>query len=368
MVDGAGRRRRRQFLAGTVGAASVATAGCSGGIVGQAGDEEFANVTFMQWDGAFGRITERVLTERFEDEFGVTVNQIDLPSPQEMVSQIQAEAHDFHLVSHWNYSLYRGVMADLFQPLRVENVPRLSAVEDEFHPETVSYDPGEQIHHVPYSMGGYGLAYNTDAVEEPGSWDDLLRSQLSGAISNPGWLSGAVGIAAKHVGTDLANVEAHMDAVWDQIRTYDEFAYDWWGTAEEMQNLLADETVLAGGYWFGRAHVLREQGVPIQWTVPEEGTTAWIETYSIPRDVDGKQRRTAEAFINFVLEERQLLDFGAELAYAVPYEIDSIPSDHIYADHPVRDLIGTDRIQVWDSSVLAANREAWTAQFQEIVG
>jgi spermidine/putrescine transport system substrate-binding protein len=327
------------------------------------------DITFMQWDGAFNEVSKAAITEPFEEQYGVRINQQPHDAgPQELVDRVIAGNHEFHLLSHWNYSVYPGVLDEAFQPIRTENVPNLDRVEGNFDPQTVGYDPKEDIHHVPYSIGGNVLVYNTEQLDEPTSWDRLLEDDVKGKLSMPGWLSASFGIAAQHADVGLDNVPGNVDQLWDLIEQYDQQVLNWWGAAGDMQNNLEREEVIAGGFWSGRAFALQEDDVPVWFTVPEEGTNAWIETYSIPADVTGAQRRTAEAFMNFAIQEEQILDFGSGIAYAVPYEVSNVPSDHIYADHPTRDLIDTEKIQVWDSSVLAEHQETWSAKFNEIIG
>jgi spermidine/putrescine transport system substrate-binding protein len=366
---------RRRFLTAAGAGAAASLGGCiadggsgDGAATGEAGGNDLADITFMQWSGEFGETARTELTEPFEEEFGVTVEQVPLPSPSDMLSRLQAGNADFDLVSHWDYTLYRGVQADLFQEIDLDEVPNVrDRVQDEFDPADVQYDPGSGVHHVPYSISGWGMTYNEEVMDEPDSWDALLSEDVAGSVSNASWMSCWLGVAAKHAGVPFDEIPDNTDAIWEQIRRYDDQSQTWWGTGQEMERLLTQESVVAGSFWYARTYRLRvDNDVPVRYTVPEEGAPAWIETYTIPNGVEGAKRRTALEFMNYVNREEVQERFGDALRYAVPYEFEDLPEDHIYRDHPERPLIGTDRLEPMNQALYNSNYDDYTNRFQQV--
>ncbi len=376
------RQRRRTYLKSVGGTALASTlAGCSSVLGVSDGTEgsgeaeellgahpdELTDITFVQWAGAFREAAETAYVEPFEELAGVEVTMLDHSDVEGFgIDEIIARAHDFDMVSHWNYSLPRAVGTDAVQPVRPENVPNLDRVESTFHPSNVGYDPDDGIHHLPYSIGGNGIVYNADRMDEPSTWDRLLDGDLTGEIRMPTLTSMVMGILARQSGLDLTNVEGNERRIWDLVEQYDDQVEDWWGNAGRLDGDFAAGEVTAAGYWSGRAYALRQDGHPIEFAVPEEGTNAWIELVSIAADVADPKRRTCEALMNYAMTDRAIVDFGAEIGYAVPYDIDDdrIPEGHIYQDHPTWDLIGTDRIQTWNADILARNEANWRSRFQ----
>lgn len=381
---------RRQFLKALTGVgATAAVAGCSGqsgssggsggtgttGADGMSGttattSNDLAPITFMQWGGAFGEAAKKALTDPFEKEFGVKVEQVPLPSPSGMLSKLQAGNAGFDLVSHWDFTLYRGVKANLFQEIDLDNVPNVrDRVEDRFDPTNVQYDPGSAAHHIPYSVSGWGLTYNYEKMSKPESWDVLLSDKLDGKVSNSSWMSGWLGQAAKHAGVRFAKIPENIDQVWEMIRKYDKQSYTWWGSGQQMEKLLTNGSAWAGSFWYARTYRLRSQnGVPVRYTIPKEGTAAWIETYTIPKGVSGAKRRTALEFMNYIAREDVQERFGKALRYAVPYKFEDIPEGHIYADHPEMPLVGTDRLQPMNQQMYNSHYNEYSRKFQQITG
>jgi spermidine/putrescine-binding protein len=383
---------RRQFLKTVAGVgAATGLAGCGGDGNGGSTEEGTENegggeteggattthqstnlkpITFMQWGGAFGEAARKVLKEPFEEEFGVKVEQVPLPTPSGMLSKLQAGNANFDLVSHWDFTLYRGTNADLFQEIDLDEVPNVrDRVKDSFSPANAQYDPGSAAHHVPYSVSGWGLTYNTDKMDEPDSWDVLLSDKLEGNVSNASWMSGWLGQAAKHAGVSFSEIPDNIETIWDMIRKYDKQSHTWWGSGQQMEKLLTNETAWAGSFWFARTYRLRAQNnVPVRYTVPKEGTAAWIETYTIPKGVSGGKRETALEFMNYINREDVQEEFGKALRYAVPYDFDDIPSDHIYADHPELPLIGTDKLEPMHQEMYNSHYNEYSSKFQQVTG
>jgi spermidine/putrescine transport system substrate-binding protein len=320
----------------------------------------------MGWGGNFGEAVQRTIVEPFNEEHDTTVEYVPLPSPADMLAKLEAGSLGVDLVSHWNYTLYQGVKRDLFQPIREENVPNMGKIIDQYSPSEVSYDPGDGIHHVPNTIGGNGLVYNHDEMEEPSSWEDIFTDEYRNAVALPGWTTAAVGIGAKAAGLGLGTSLAdNIDQVWNKLEGWNGYMYDWWGSGQDMQNYLQQESAYAGMLWYARVNALQEnQDVPVSYTVPEEGTSMYVETYSIPKGVEGQKRRTAEYFLNYAYSEERIKDLVKEMPYTVPYNFEELPS--VYEDHPEYEYLGTDRLEPWNSKVLENNRQDWSTKFRQI--
>lgn len=360
---------RRRLLKGLTGAGAVALSGCLGGDGnggGSSSDGRSDSLTFMGWGGNFGEAVQRTIVEPFNEEHDTTVEYVPLPSPADMLAKLEAGSLGVDLVSHWNYTLYQGVNRDLFQPIREENVPNMGNIIDQYSPGNVSYDPGDGIHHIPNTIGGNGLVYNHDEMEEPSSWEDIFTDEYRGSVSLPGWTTAAVGIGAKAAGLGLGTSLAdNIDQVWEKMEEWNGYMYDWWGSGQDMQNYLQQESVYAGMLWYARVNALQEnQGVPVSYTVPEEGTSMYVETYSIPKGVEGQKRRTAEYFLNYAYSEERIKALINEMPYTVPYNFAELPS--AYEDHPEYEYLGTDRLEPWNSEVLENNRQDWSTKFRQI--
>lgn len=377
------RSTRRSLLRGLTGAAGgmAALSGCLGGngdggsgntdgggaTVGTAGDGLSNSLTFMGWGGSFGEAVQQTMVEPFNEEHDTTVEYVPLPSPAEMLSKLEAGSLGVDVVDHWNYTLYQGVNKELFHPIREKNVPNMEHIREEYRPDQVAYDPGDQPHHIPSTIGGNGLVYNHDMMDEPSSWEDIFVEEHRNAIALPGWTTAAVGIVAKAVGAGLGeSLPNNIDQVWSKMEEWNGYMHDWWSSGQDMQNYLLNESAHAGMLWVARVRALREnQGAPVSYTVPKEGTSSYVATWSIPKNVSGKKRRTAEYFLNYLFTDERMTALLNEMPYAMPYDFEELPS--VYEDHPEYEYLGTDRLETWDPEVLENNRQEWSTQFRQII-
>ena len=366
---------RRQALTSTVTAGLVtAVAGCFESTEDRATEllgvhpDELTDIRFTQWPGALREAAAVAYVEPVEALAGITVNLFDHPVEVDSLSDlIHADEHTFDFLSHWNYTVPRGVDMGVYQPIRTENVPNLDRVIEQFDPSSVGYDPGDDVHHVPYSIGGNVIVYNTEQIEEPTSWNRLLEEDLAGELWMPRTTSMIMGMLSRQAGLELATVEGNEAAIWDLIDQYNEIVDHWWTDPSALDTALADGRVTAAGYWSGRAYALQQAGHPIDFTVPEEGTNAWVDVLSIPTGVTDPARRTAEAIMNFAMREDAIIDFASEIGYAVAYDVDdeTIPEGHIYNDHPTWEFIETGQLEVWDAASLRRHESQWNLELSD---
>jgi spermidine/putrescine transport system substrate-binding protein len=129
--------------------------------------------------------------------------------------------------------------------------------------------------------------------------------------------------------------------------------------------LFTNESALAGSLWFGRTYSLQQDDVPVTYTVPEEGAYAWINVLNVPSYVEDPERRTAEYFIDYMLEEEPTTNFVKEQAYAPPIEYTETEPPEIISENP--DVQHLDRLASLDPAVYNEHVEDWEQRFQEIV-
>jgi len=378
---------RRRFLKTTAGVAAVtALSGCSGdggdggsdggdgGSTG--GGNKYADeITVFTWGGeAAEKFNNTYIKgegwdgETFIERHGTEINHQTFGNADQLLSKIQAGTSDAHLIDHNNNTVYPGVQDGLWQPIRTENIPNLNKFFEEFLPQNAPFDPGEEVHHIPWVYGSHGAVYNTEQMDKPTSWDDIYTEEFKKKVAPSGFITAVVANAALEVGIDFntldENKESKMEEIWNRVERQNEFAFQWWKSGSTMQQLLTNESALAGVFWVGRVAALREDnGVPVRHTVPEEGASAWMDTWSVPTGVDDPERFTVERFMNYVYEEAPARREAEILPYAQPFEMENPPE--VLQNNA--DFQNSDRLHFWDAEVLEANRKEWQKRFQGII-
>ena len=79
--------------------------------------------------------------------------------------------------------------------------------------------------------------------------------------------------------------------------------------------------------WSGRAQLLKDEGLPVDYVIPKEGTIPLIATLNVP--VGAQNKAAALKFVNF------FLDKARQEAWVTGYKVGSIRDDlDIPADDP----------------------------------
>lgn len=386
-TNGSAYQNRRQFLRYTGGAAAVPTvlAGClgddddeggsggsggsdGGGQTTDDGDELADEISFMTWGGSFLDSMESNYAEPFEEEYGVEVNVVGASSGHEMFARIRAGAQDVHIINPEEVPAYGPIQEGLIHPIRKENISNYDKIQDAWNPDDAVYDPGEEIHHIPHVYGGTGLVYNHDEMDEPSSWMDVMTEDLMGDHVYYNYPNYVVGQAAIALGMDIGEAvedESMMEEIWDLVEERNEYVYQWSDSGSTTMELFSTGSATAGALWIGRTAAIQDDGVPVTYTVPEEGAYAWLNTLNIPSYVEDPHRRTAELFLDYMLEEEPTAGFVEEQVYAPPIEYTETEPPAIIAENP--DVEHVDRLQSMDPEIYNENVDDWEQRFQEIV-
>ncbi len=166
----------------------------------------------------------------------------------------------------------------LLRPLDPQGVPAFGELAFSDQPEV--RDPSGQVLFVPASAGPQGLIVNTDEVDPGsiGSYADLFDPQYAGDVALEATPLTSIGATALAMG-----MEDPMNLSDDQVTEAKDYLLDhrdqFRAFAESdasMVNLFkSGEVVLADG-GRGTAQAMVDDGVPVEWIAPEEGSLSWV--------------------------------------------------------------------------------------------
>ena len=144
-----------------------------------------------------------------------------------------------------------------------------------------SYDPGPETYCVSFIWGDQSIAWNTKKVEQPKSWGALWNPKYKGRIAMFGSGTSAIPVTAMYLGQDPNNI-TDLEAVKAKLLELRPNLLKFWKGGAELTQLLATEEVWMADFWRGRVNKLKEEGHPIEYTQPKEGSFAWIDCIVIP--------------------------------------------------------------------------------------
>lgn len=176
-----------------------------------------------------------------------------------------------------------GKREDMFTPLdtsKLENYKDLR--EDLCTVEDIKDEDGNVLG-VPWTWGTTSLGYNPDAVdEEIDSWAALWDPAYKDRIAFFDDHTTAVMIAALYSGEDPENPD--LDKIKTVLLELKENARLFWSSYDSFANPYTAGEVVMGSVWSGAATQLNATGQKMEYIYPKEGTVAWVDYWSIPRN------------------------------------------------------------------------------------
>jgi spermidine/putrescine transport system substrate-binding protein len=197
---------------------------------------------------------------------------------------------------------------------------------------------------------------------------DIMTEDLMGDHVYFNYPNYVVMQAALALGIDIneaAGDEEAMEEIWNFVAERNDAVVQWSESGSQTMELFTNESALAGSLWVGRTHALQQDDVPVTYTVPEEGAYAWINVLNIPSYVEDPARKTAEYFLDYMLEEEPTTQFVQDQVYAPPIEYTETEPPDILEGNP--DVEHIDRLASLDPAVYNEHVSDWEKRFQELV-
>ncbi len=163
---------------------------------------------------------------------------------------------------------------------------------------------------VPILMGSEGLTYNTESVtpEQADSWavmfDPAYKGQTAYIVQD------MMSIVLLYLGYDGNMIEyigkpdeakAAVDAARDFMIENKDMVRKYYDSGAEVQQMFVNGDVELAQTWSGPAAKLIMDGMPLRYTIPKEGSFAFVYTFNLANNA--KNRDNAYTFLNALLSE-----------------------------------------------------------------
>jgi len=236
----------------------------------------------------------------FQKKTGIQVQVANYSSNEELLAKMQAGASGYDVAVPSDYMVFAMIKLGLIHELDYAQLPNSSRLDSKFLKKP--YDPDNKFS-VPYDWGTTGIAVNRTLYKgEIKGWKNLFNNpDLSGKFTLLDDVRETIGAALKAQGFslnskdpgELAKAKALLTANRSKVKAF---------TSEPMMPLVNGETPVAHAYMSDALQARKQTGGKIEYIIPEEGGTLWIDNLVIP---NGSQHlKEAHAFINFLLEAK----------------------------------------------------------------
>ena len=251
--------------------------------------------------------------EKFEQEFKVKVNYSTYSSNEEMLAKLSVSSGSYDIAVGSDYMVDLMRKQGLLEEIDFANVPNMKNIGPEFLNKP--FDP-EGKFSVPYMWGNVVIAVNTDKVNfSIESYEDLWKPEFKNALVVLDDSRTLIGIANKLQGKSMNETDPQVLEKTKQmlielkpnIKAFD---------SDSPKTLLISGEVAAGVVWGAEASLARRENPAVKTVLPKEGMQLWQDNFVIPKGA--KNKRTAEAFMNFILRPDISSEISKEFPYANP--------------------------------------------------
>lgn len=251
--------------------------------------------------------------DKFEQTYGIKINYSTFSSNEEMLAKLMAGGSQFDLVVASDYMVEILTKQNLIQPLDKENISNFKNLTAESTDKP--FDPGNK-YSIPYMWGDACIAVDTSKVNiEIKSLADLWKPELKNSIVVLDDQRAIIGMALKKLGYSinetsekaLAEAKKELEALQPNIKAYD---------SDSPKTLLINGEAKVGFVWGAEASLARRENPNVKAVIPKEGLFLQQDNFVIP--TQSRNKKAAEAFINFILEPEIGVEISQEFPYASP--------------------------------------------------
>ncbi|RST87046.1 polyamine ABC transporter substrate-binding protein [Aquibium carbonis] len=254
------------------------------------------------------------ILEEFTRETGIRVVYDVFDSNEILETKLLAGGTGYDVVVPTGTFLARQIQAGVFQKLDKAKLPNLSNMWDVVSDRTAKYDPGNE-YSINYMWGTTGIGYNVNkvqdalGVEEIDSWDIVFNPENLAKLADCGvYMLDApaemIPAALNYLGLDpnstdpdeLGKAEQLLLSIRPSIRKFH---------SSEYINALANGDICLAVGWSGDIFQARDraaeadQGVAIEYSIPQEGAQMWFDQMAIPADAPHLDE--AHEFLNYMM-------------------------------------------------------------------
>jgi len=327
-----------------------------------AADEKIGGTLVVDsFGGAYAEAVKKYIAGPFEKKYGVTVKINHFGSNSEQLAKLKAGKTEMDVSFLGNGYVFMAQKDGLLLPLRMKNVPNYKDLFPMF--QNPAYDPGPETYCVSFIWGDQAIAWNTKKVKKPESWGALWDPKYKGRVAMFGSGTSAIPVTAMYLGQDPNNI-TDLEAVKAKLMELRPNLLKFWKGGAELTQLLATEEVWMSDFWRGRVNKLKKEGHPIEYTQPKEGSFAWIDCIVIPKDA--KNRRAAEAFLDFAISGGALGDFVTKGVNYAPASgaVKLTPEEEIKLG-ATKEIV--ERAKLLDPTYVTKMRDTWNKVLNEVM-
>lgn len=274
---------------------------------------EKMELNILSWDAGYVKPYEVDFIKMIDEKYGVdlVIHSEYAVSYDDYWRFARLKKADLMTITHFQLKSdkWKFIESNTVLPIDMKNISNYQYIMKKLRDSRFIIENGN-LYGVPYNMGSYGLAYNSDLVEEPKSWGILWEDSAKKYYSlSDEFCENNIYVTALVLGYDYSILydydtffgKIDSDVFMKKIHELKRNAFSLFGVfpnLDEMKNKLKYTTT----WGWAIAKVNSEGG---NWKIadPKEGCTMFFNTWSIGVSLknEPEKKRIAEEWINYSL-------------------------------------------------------------------
>ncbi|MFK0207985.1 ABC transporter substrate-binding protein [Agrobacterium sp. NPDC090283] len=312
------------------------------------------------YGGPYEDIIRSRIIEPFEKEFNVTVIYDAVGSASQDYAKIKATRGrpGFDVVVMTASQSLDGCHDNLLEKFSPETVPNIAKLNPEI--SAIAGACGA-VHEVQY----LSLLWRKDKLAKaPISWLAFFDEELKGKVILPTFQNIMAAYLMQIMSvTNGGDLMDNVDPGFEAMGRLASQSMGFEQSSSIMENYIKEGEVWAMPFWNGRAQLLVDSGLPVDYVRPAEGTIPLVATLNVP--IGARNKDMAYRFVNFFLEK------SSQEAWVTGYNVGSARTDIEVPDAVRARQITTEAdlktLLLPDLSGLAAKLPEWGARWEREV-
>jgi len=245
-----------------------------------------------------GKYIDESVISSFEKKYNCRIKYEEYQSPEEMYTKYKSGSIKYDVINTSDYMIEKLISEGELMKLDKSKLPHLDNMDPSILKLAESFDPGN-LYSVPYFYGTVGILYNKKEVDKEAvkSWSILWDKKYKNEIIQEDSVRDAFIPALELLGYDL-NTKDHnkLNQALSLLKEQYPLTYAYMvdQTADEM---ISGNAKLAVVY-SGEAATAMDSNHDLSYSLPEEGSNVWIDSWFIPKTCTDTD--LAHAFIDYM--------------------------------------------------------------------
>lgn len=226
--------------------------------------------------------------------------------------------HDWDVWDAENAMTQLHIENGLVKPLDMSRIPNSANLFPHLVDAPWTMGPDGKPYFICHIFGIDTLAYRTDMIEKPTTWNDLFNPEYKGRVTMQDYALDGINIAGLALfGREnySAWTDDQMAAIVTLLEEQNGRVRSYWSSEADCRNLFLNGEVVIGTSWVPTAFALRDEGVPVDVSIPKEGAIGWSDNLGISIDATPEQEEVAYELINYLMGET----YGTKINVGGPY-------------------------------------------------